>query len=97
MMSTKNGEKRSPTSHRTPSQIVAHGRTYQASEQQKKNRALRNKARAAAMRAGLVKKGDNMDVAHKRSLMKGGSNQSTNVTIQPRSKNRAHGTRFKGK
>lgn len=94
-MMAEGGEKRSPTSHRTPSQIVRHGRTYQASAEQKKNRAKRNLARAQAMRKGLVKKGDGMDVSHKVSLMKGGSNDSDNVSIQPRSKNRAHGKRFK--
>jgi hypothetical protein len=37
---------------------------YEASAEQKHRRALRNKARRAALRAGKVHKGDNKDVHH---------------------------------
>jgi hypothetical protein len=49
--------------------------TYQGSEQQKKNRASRNAARAKMMKAGKAKKGDGKDVAHVVALDKGGSNK----------------------
>ena len=84
-------EKRSPTAHRTPSQIRKHSRTYQATTEQKKNRAKRNAARAEAIRDGRAHKGDGKDVAHKVSLMKGGSNSKSNTVIQSQKKNRGHG------
>lgn len=63
-------------------------REYQGTEAQKKNRAQRNKARRAAMRAGKVSKGDGKDVAHVKAFDKGGSN-GDGVRIEPRSKNRS--------
>ena len=85
------GEKRSPTSHRTPSQIKRHGRTYQARPEQRKNRAKRNKARSTMMKEGKVRKGDGKDVGHKKPLSKGGSNSRSNLAVQSRKKNRGHG------
>jgi 5-methylcytosine-specific restriction endonuclease McrA len=73
------GETRSPTSHRTPSQMRRHGRTYQASAQQKKNRAKRNSARSKLMKEGRVRKGDGKHVDHKKALSKGGSNGRSNL------------------
>jgi hypothetical protein len=63
-------------------------REYHGTEQQKKNRAQRNKARRAATRAGKVRKGDGKDVAHVKAFDKGGSN-SDGVRVEPRSKNRS--------
>lgn len=85
------GEKRSPTMHRTPSQIKRHVRGYQATRKEKKKRAARNKARAMMKRAGRVKKGDGKDVGHKKPLSKGGSNSRSNLRVESRSKNRGHG------
>jgi len=48
---------------------------YQGTEQQKKNRASRNAARAKMMKAGKAKKGDGKDVAHVVALDKGGNNK----------------------
>lgn len=84
-------EKRSPTMHRTPSQVKKHVRGYQATTKQKKLRAARNKARAQMMREGRVKKGDGKDVDHKKPLSKGGSNSRSNLRVVSRSKNRGHG------
>lgn len=84
-------EKRSPTAHRTPSQIREHTRTYQATEEQKHNRAQRNAARREAERKGEVRKGDGKDVDHVRPLSKGGSNSDANTRVVSRSKNRGHG------
>ena len=83
------GEKRSPTSHRTPSQIKRHGRTYQATKKQKENRAKRNAARKEMEKKGRVKKGDGKDVDHKKPLSKGGSNSPSNLRVTTKKKNRA--------
>ena len=83
--------KRSPTAHRTPAQIRHHGDTYQATTEQKKNRAKRNAARADAMDKGMVHKGDGMDVDHKRPMSKGGTNAASNLRVTSAHKNRGHG------
>ena len=85
-------EKRSPTAHRTPSQMKKHGRTYQATPKQKKLRAKRNAARRQMEAAGKVHKGDGKDVHHKKSVSKGGSNAKSNLAVASRAKNRGHGT-----
>lgn len=59
---------------------------YQGTEEQKKNRAQRNKARRQAKAKGLNVKGK--DVAHIKALSKGGTNKD-GVTLQPPSKNRS--------
>lgn len=83
--------KRSPTAHRTPEQIREHTRNYQATTEQKKNRAARNKARAQAIADGRAKKGDGKDVHHKKPLSKGGSTDKSNTAVVSRAKNRGHG------
>ena len=47
---------------------------YHASPEQKKNRAMRNAARAKMEKAGKVSKGDGKDVAHVKAIDKGGKN-----------------------
>ena len=81
------GETRSKTSHRTPGQTKRHGRTYQASAKQKKNRAARGRNRTKLMKEGRVRKGDGNHVDHKRSLSKGGSNSRANLRVTPARKN----------
>ncbi len=55
--------------------------TYQGTEEQKKNRVMRNAARRKALKNGSVKKGDNKDVAHNKAISKGGTNKDgTRVT-----------------
>ena len=61
---------------------------YQGTEQQKKNRAARNAARAKLMKAGKVKKGDGKDVAHVKAFDKGGSNK-TGLRVESKSANRS--------
>ena len=78
--------KRSPTAHRTPEQILEHGRTYQATPAQKKNRAKRNAARREMKRAGYDVEGK--DVDHKKQLKNGGSNARSNLRVQSKHKNR---------
>jgi hypothetical protein len=61
---------------------------YQGTPEQKKKRAQRNAARAKLMKAGKVRKGDGMDVAHVKAFDKGGSN-SDGLRVEPKSKNRS--------
>lgn len=85
------GEKRSKTAHRTPGQIKRHGRTYQATAEQKKNRAARNAARAAVVKEKGASAVRGKDVAHKKPLSKGGSNSKSNLRVQSKNSNRGHG------
>ena len=52
---------------------------YQGTEEQKKMRALRNKARRKAIREGKATKGDGKDVHHVTAISKGGANGRTKV------------------
>jgi hypothetical protein len=61
---------------------------YQASEEQKKNRAARNAARREMMEAGKVRKGDGKDVGHVTPLDRGGTNAKSNLSVQSVPKNR---------
>jgi hypothetical protein len=53
--------------------------TYQGTDDQKKKRALRNKARRQAIRDGKASKGDGTDVHHVTAISKGGANGRTKV------------------
>jgi hypothetical protein len=61
---------------------------YQGTEEQKKHRAERNKARRKAIREGKAHKNDGMDVAHIKAIDKGGSTKD-GVRIEKASKNRS--------
>ena len=61
---------------------------YQGTEEQKKNRAQRNKARRQAIRDGKAKKGDCTDVHNVKAMSKGGTNKD-GVKIVPASTNRS--------
>jgi hypothetical protein len=62
---------------------------YQGSDEQKKNRAKRNAARATMMKKGAVKKGDGKDVDHSRAISKGGSNKPSNLVAISMQANRS--------
>lgn len=62
---------------------------YHASEEQKHNRAERNKARRTLEAEGRVHKGDGKDVDHKRPLAKGGSTARSNLRVTSASANRS--------
>lgn len=62
---------------------------YQGTEEQKKNRAKRNAARAKLMKLGLVRKGDGKDVDHKTPISKGGGNGKSNLRVQSKRANRS--------
>ena len=62
------------------------------------DRAARNKARAHAMKAGKVKKGDGKEIDHKVPLRSGGSTKDSNTRVRSASANRAdNGHKPKGK
>jgi hypothetical protein len=84
-------EQRSPTGHMTPSQRKASYARYHGTAVQKKRRALRNAARAQAIKDGRAKKGDGKDIDHKQMLAKGGSNDKSNTRVASQAKNRGHG------
>lgn len=62
---------------------------WENSPEQVKNREARNRARAQLMRAGVVKKGDNLDVDHRTPLVKGGGTARSNLRAIPKSQNRS--------
>lgn len=61
---------------------------YQGSPEQIKNRSERNQARREAEKQGLVHKGDQREVDHKKPLSKGGSNSKKNTRVVSRTENR---------
>jgi hypothetical protein len=83
------GERRSPTSHRTPTQVRRQARGYNAEPKQVRNRTKNNQARRQLEKEGKVSKGDGKDVHHKKPLRSGGSNKRSNLQATSRSKNRA--------
>ena len=54
----------------------------------RKKRAMRNKARRVAIKAGLVKRGDNKDVHHKDGNAM--NNKRSNLSVKSASKNRSY-------
>ncbi len=50
---------------------------------------MRNKARRALMKQGRVRKGDGMDVDHKRPIVKGGGNSKFNLRVTTDNANRS--------
>ncbi len=63
---------------------------YQGKPAQIANRSERNQARKVMEKAGVVRKGDGMDVDHIKPIAKGGSTESrSNFRAVPASKNRS--------
>lgn len=83
------GEKRDPSSHRTPTQVKRLSRGYNHRPDQIKKRVQRDRARRQLAKEGKVRKGDGKDVHHKNPIRKGGSNARSNLAVANRSKNRA--------
>jgi len=79
------GEKRDPSSHRTPTQV--HRMNHKPGQQAVRHKT--NAARKKLEKLGVVKKGDGMDVDHKKPLRAGGSNAVSNLRAVPKSVNRA--------
>lgn len=63
---------------------------YQGTEEQKKNRAERNRARAIMEKKGLVKKGDGKDVGHIKAMVNGGKTAPGNLRVESVSENRSY-------
>jgi hypothetical protein len=83
------GEKRDPSSHRTPGQIKRMNRGYDATPEKIDERSMRNKARRQMEAKGLVTKGDGKDVDHVKPVRSGGGNSAGNLRVVSASKNRA--------
>lgn len=84
----ENGEKRDPSSHRTPTQVKRLDRGYNAKPENVAKRVKNNQARSMLMKEGVVRKGDGKDVDHKTPLRSGGGNSRGNLRAIPKSKNR---------
>jgi len=82
------GERRDPSSHRTPGQIKRMDRGYNSEPEQIKTRTMQNQARATLAKEGVVHKGDNKDVDHKHPLRHGGTNERSNLRAVSKSRNR---------
>jgi hypothetical protein len=83
------GEKRDPSSHRTPTQIRRMNREYDSKPHKIKQRVQNKQARAMLEKEGLVRKGDGKDVDHKKPVREGGTNARSNLRAIPASQNRA--------
>lgn len=79
---------RDPVTHRTPAQVRKMDRGYNSRPEMIRRRGENNKARAALMKEGKVRKGDGKDVDHKRPLRAGGTNARNNLRVVHKSRNR---------
>lgn len=70
-------------------------RKYNSKPSSKKDRASRNAARAAAVKAGKARKGDGKDVDHQN--MNPRDNRASNLKVMDKSKNRAKNQHAKRK
>lgn len=61
---------------------------YHAKPEQKKRRASRNSARSKLVKAGVARKGDGKDVAHKNGNPN--DNRRTNLTVTSKRSNRSY-------
>ena len=87
----KKGEMKTTASKRSKQQ-----RAYNGTEEQKKKRAARNKARRQAIAKGKVSKGDGKGIDHKKPLRKGGSTAESNTRVRSKTANRADNGSKKG-
>lgn len=84
----QDGEKRDPSSHRTPGQIRKMDRGYNATPEMQRRRGLQNKARTIMAKdlgkAAIAGK----DIDHKVMLDKGGGNSRSNLRVRTQKQNR---------
>lgn len=67
---------------------LAYQKAYNAKPENVKKREKNNQARAIAMKKGIVKKGDGIDIDHKKMLDQGGTNDPSNLRPLDASANR---------
>lgn len=84
----ENGEKRDPSSHRTPGQIKRMDRGYNATDEMTKRRSTQNKARRIMAKDVGKKAIAGKDIDHKVMLDKGGGNSRSNLRIRSQKENR---------
>ena len=84
----ENGEKRDPSSHRTPGQVRRQVKGYNARPEQVKKRVKNNQARAKLEKEVGKAALKGKDVHHKNPLRSGGSNARSNLAVASKSKNR---------
>ena len=85
------GEKRDPTSHRTPTQQKRHTREYNGRPDQVARRSKQNQAQRMLEKEGKVSKGDGKHVDHRTPLDKGGTNARSNLRVTSAKQNLSHG------
>lgn len=71
-------------------------KNYHGKPKQRKERAARTKARELMIKKGVVKKGDGIDIDHKKPLRSGGSNGINNLRRRKKSHNRSDNGHQKG-
>ena len=79
---------RDPSSHRTPAQIRKMDRGYNSRPEIIKNRDQQNAARAIMKKKLGAAAIAGKDVAHGKSVISGGSNSLSNLSIQSKKANR---------
>jgi 5-methylcytosine-specific restriction endonuclease McrA len=84
----ENGEKRDPSSHRTPTQIKRLDRGYNATPEMKRKRAMNNAARAKVVAVKGESAVRGKDVDHKKPLRQGGGNSLKNLRVIDKKRNR---------
>lgn len=73
---------------KTSAKKLAYMAEYQKRPENVDKRVERNKARREALRDGVVRKGDDKEIDHKRMLDEGGSNAPSNRRVVDASTNR---------
>lgn len=84
----QDGEKRDPSSHRTPGQIKKMDRGYNAQPEMQRRRGLQNKARTIMAKDLGKAKIAGKDIDHKVMLDKGGGNSRSNLRVRTEKQNR---------
>jgi 5-methylcytosine-specific restriction endonuclease McrA len=85
------GQKRDPINHRTKNQEDRHWRKEDQKREVVERREERHVARAHAIKAGKVARGDGLELDHVRPLSRGGSNAARNVRVTTEHANRVKG------
>jgi hypothetical protein len=84
----ENGEKRDPSSHRTPGQVTRQVKGYNHRPGNIKKRSMRNQARAMVRKDLGEAAIRGKDVDHKRPVRSGGGNSRSNLRVRSEHANR---------